>query len=201
MAYLSEENHTLAIFKEPEKYEKLRDALEDIRNEVKRFKEITVEGRTYHINYYLRGDWKFLVLVTGIDSASSTHSCIWCKCSSDERRDVEKHWSITSPVVGVRTIEENVLASRLPTSKTKYNVFHHPFFPSIPLHNVVIDNLHPFLRVSDVLIDLPIVELRRMDWIEKWKLTDFDPQKCKNLDWFKSLSPVLVVFFLFLFFI
>jgi len=36
--------------------------------------------------------------------------------------------------------------------------------------------------VSDVLIDLLIVELRRMDLIEKWKLTDFDSQKCKNLD-------------------
>ena len=63
LAYSSEGNHTLAIFKEPEKYEKLRDALEDIRNEVERLKLSTVEGRTYHINYHLRGDWKFLALV------------------------------------------------------------------------------------------------------------------------------------------
>jgi len=38
---------------------------------------------------------------------------------------------------------------------------------------------------SDILIDLLIVELWRMDLIEKRKLTDFDPQKCKNLDRFQ----------------
>ena len=32
--------------------------------------------------------------------------------------------------------------------------------------HVVIDNLHLFLRTSDVLIDLLIVELRRQDAIE-----------------------------------
>ena len=91
-----------------------------------KLKEITVEGHTYRINYYLEGDWKFLALVTGIDSASSTYSCIWCKCSSDERCDVEKHWSITNPVLGARTIEENVLASQLPKSKksTMYPITH-----------------------------------------------------------------------------
>lgn len=41
-----------------------------------------------------------------------------------------------------------------------------PLFPTIPLMHVVIDNLHLFLRTSDVLIDLLIVELRRQDAIE-----------------------------------
>ena len=39
----------------------------------------------------------------------------------------------------------------------------------ILLKNVVIDNLHLFLRVSEVLIDLLIVELCRQDAIEKVK--------------------------------
>ena len=57
----------------------------------------------------------------------------------------------------------------------------------------MIDNLHRFLRVSDVLIDLLIVELRRMDLIEKQKLTDFDPQKCKNLDRFQKFVTSLSI--------
>ena len=33
--------------------------------------------------------------------------------------------------------------------------------------NIIVDNLHLFLRVSDVLIDLLIVELRRLDRVDK----------------------------------
>lgn len=191
LAYSSEGNHALVIFKEPEKYESLKDAPEDICDEVKRLEEITVDGHTYKINFYLGGDWKFLALITGIDSASSKYPCMWCKCSTDERRDVDKHWSITDPTLGARTIEENVKVSQLPKSKRKHNVSRLPLFPTIPLQNVVIDNLHLFLRVSDVLIDLLIVELQRMDLIEKRKLTDFDPQKCKSLDRFQRFITSL----------
>ena len=53
----------------------------------------------------------------------------------------------------------------------------------IPLSQVVIDNLHLFLRVADVLIDLLIVELKRHDAIEKVKkLQSFNPEKYKHLD-------------------
>ena len=41
-----------------------------------------------------------------------------------------------------------------------------PLFPTIPLYRVVIDNLHLFLRVSDVLIDLLIKELKHEERIE-----------------------------------
>ena len=54
-------------------------------------------------------------------------------------------------------------------------VSHPPLFPTIPLTNVVIDNLHLFLRV---LINLLIVELRRQDAIDKvTKFSSFDPVK------------------------
>ena len=47
LAYSCEGNHTLAILKDEEKYEPLRDALEDTRNEVERLQTITVgEKRT-----------------------------------------------------------------------------------------------------------------------------------------------------------
>lgn len=42
---------------------------------------------------------------------------------------------------------------------------HPPLFPMIPLTNVVIDNLHLFLRVSDVLFNQLIIELKRQDSI------------------------------------
>ncbi len=53
----------------------------------------------------------------------------------------------------------------------------HPF-RKISLANVVIENLHLFLRVADRLIDLLITELKRRDAIENQRsFSSFDPDK------------------------
>ena len=158
-------NHILAIFKQPESYECLKLALADIIHEVEHLKEIQVEGITFKITYYLGGDWKFLAVVTGIDSASSNHACIWCKCKKDERCDIQREWSLSDKNKGARTTDENMELAQRPRSRKEYSVSHKPLFPSIPLTHVVINSLHLFLRTSDVLIDILIVKLRRQDAI------------------------------------
>ena len=136
------------------------------------------DERTYTIKYYLGGDWKFLALVTGkvefcvlciqltyicfteyvgIDSTTREYSCIWCKCPSKEWYNPEKRWSLSDNARGARTTEENLTLAT--GTRKKFNVSHPPLFTSIPLENVVIDNLHLFLRVSDVLIDLILESL------------------------------------------
>ena len=105
-------------------------------------------------------------MVTGIDSATSTYACIWCKCPALERHDCAQRWSITDTRLGARTTEENLTIARSRT-KTKFNVSHEPIFPMIPLSRVVVDNLHMFLRVADTLIDMLLMELRRLDNIDK----------------------------------
>ena len=50
-----------------------------------------------------------------------------------------------------------------------------PTFTTIPPTRVVVDNLHMFLRVSDVLIELLISELQRFGSINK-------ATKLKSLD-------------------
>lgn len=87
---------------------------------------------------------------------------------------------MSDPNSGARTIAKNTELSELPKSKKKYNVSHRLLFPSIPLSNVVTDNLHLFLQVSNVLIDLLIMELKRQDAIEKVK--SFEPQTFKHCD-------------------
>lgn len=64
-AYSFEGNHTLAIFKESEKYNFVKRALQDIIDEVKDTPSIEVDGTVYKIEYFLGGDWKFLALATG----------------------------------------------------------------------------------------------------------------------------------------
>ena len=78
------------------------------------------------------GDWKFLTSITGIDSASSTYSCIWCKCGRDEQYDPDKEWSVTDSSKGARSVEEIIEYAALPRSKQKFNVSHVPLIPTIP---------------------------------------------------------------------
>ena len=64
-AYSAEGNYSLAIFREQENYEGIKNALADIRQEVQTLSSIQVNGQDFNVVYYLGGDWKFLALVTG----------------------------------------------------------------------------------------------------------------------------------------
>ena len=155
-------------------------ALADIHRDIEELKQIEVEDEWYTVKYYLGGDWKFLAVITGIDSACSKYACIWCKCSAEERGIMDKKWSISDTALGAQTIEENTMLASQPKSRKKYNVSHIPLFPTIPLVNVVIDNLHLFLRVADVLINHLVEELKREDrftQIKKFKSFEVSTHK------------------------
>ena len=114
--------------------------LKDIIREVESIEQIIVRDLDFDVLFYFGGDWKFLAMATGIDAATSTHACIWCKCPAIERHDSEQVWSISDVSLGARTIEENVTIG---SSRSKrYNVSHPLLFPTIPLTRVVVDNLH-----------------------------------------------------------
>ena len=85
------------------------------------------------------------------------------------RGNINKKLPITDPKLGARTIMKIFQISTQLASGRKFNVSRAPLFPAIPLHNTVIDNLHLFLRVSDVLINHLIEELRRQDATDKKK--------------------------------
>lgn len=169
-AYGASGNHCIAIFKESESYSSMKLCLQDIAKDVKELESITIGSHRFDIEYFLGGDWKFLAMVTGIDSATSTHACIWYKCPALERYDSSQVWSISDCTHGARTIEENQSLAR--SRSKKYNVSNEP---NIPLTRVIVDNLHMFLRVADTLIDLLLLELRRLDKIDK-------ATKVKSLD-------------------
>ena len=111
-------NHCIGIFKVCESdYNALYEALQDIIIEASDLKYITINGNKHDIKYFLGGDMKFLALVCGIQSATSTHSCIWCKIPKDERHKMELKWSISDTQYGARTIEEISSMSQLSKKK------------------------------------------------------------------------------------
>ena len=160
-------NHSISIMKISESYDDLAHGLEDICNEARQLEVLEICGVAYTINFFLSGYWKFLAMVCGLQSATCEYACIWCKCPKKHRCDMTMSWSITDVAKGARTIGEIQQKSKLSkSSKHRYNCCHEPIFPFIPMHRVVIDSLHLFLRIADVLINLLIRDLRILDGID-----------------------------------
>jgi len=92
-------------------------------------------------------------------------------------------WSVTNPKEGAQTIKEIQELAKFKKNKTneKYGCIRQPLFPSVPVDHVIPDILHLFLRISDVLINLLILELQRLDGIEKTKLQSFNKGVAVNM--------------------
>ena len=177
-------NHTIALVNTTEQYDNLSEALDDITNEVKNLKSLTVNDVSYDLEFFFAADMKFAAICMGIESASSTFSCIWCKCPARERFDITNTWSVTNPNEGARTIQEIQELSKLKKTKRKekYGCIRDPLFPSIPIDHVIPDILHLFLRICDVLINLLILDLRRLDdGIERTKISSLDKESAMNV--------------------
>ena len=143
-------NYVLAVIKTTETYHNLRDSLADLQMEMSNLKEISANNCTYKIEYFLGGDLKFLALVCGLGRANEDYACVWCKCPREQWWDTSKTWSINDPKFGARTVTE---IARFSTGR-KLNCKAQPLFDFIPMDLVIIDILHFFLRISDVLINL-----------------------------------------------
>jgi len=64
-------------------------------------------------------------------------------------------------------------------SKNRFNCSHDPLFPFIQIDHVIIDTLHLFLRISDVLIDLLIHDFRFEDERNTNLYAKFLNEECK----------------------
>ena len=107
----------------------------------------------------------------GIDSATSKYPCI---CASVQRMSgtILRKYGLLKTAHMVHVQSKKMFSSAVPQeSNGSMSAIHHCFPPSPSK----IYNLHLFLRVEDVLIDLLITELKRHDCIEKQnKFKSFD---------------------------
>ena len=128
--------HLLCLLKEDESYESLAEGLKDIIDEVSTIAHngLEVDECLYSVRFYLGGDWKFLAMVCGLDSANSNYACIWCTCPKEERHNTAKEWSIQETEKGARTITSIIAASKLPARSTrKFNCSRPPLFKDVQL--------------------------------------------------------------------
>ena len=96
-------NPTIAIVKEPENYDTINNEFQDSFREINDSiaqKDITIGNSNLNLDFFLRGDFKFLLLMMGMKSSTSNYECIWCKTHKENRweMDFDLHHFNTAPL-------------------------------------------------------------------------------------------------------
>lgn len=151
-------NELLALIYGSEEYNLLKSTLRNVIRDQKSITTVDVNGISYTIDWYLGGDYKWILMVCGLKGASSSYACVYCVVRSEDRGDFSKSWSMTDIDKGARTIAE---MKRCVQTK-KMACIHEPLF-DIPITKIVIDNLHLFLRLCDRLLNWVIRKILLKD--------------------------------------
>ena len=88
----------------------------------------------------------------------------FCLCPRSLRYDVSKEWPLMDSIKG-RTLG----SIRNDAKKKKHDCRSGPLFDDIEMNHVIINTLHLFLRISDILIENLTLLLRTYDAIQKEK--------------------------------
>jgi len=158
-------NHAIAVVKGKDNFKTLQESFTDVFNEINKLhvnseNKIEVNDRVINLEFFLGGDYKFILLMMGLKGATSHYTCVWHK---DNRWDTSfplHHSESSNPK---RTIKE---ISELAKKKGKQN-YHCEYTPvvTIELDHVILDELHLLLKILDVLIENLIQDA--LEWDKK----------------------------------
>jgi len=100
-------------------------------------------------------DYKFILKILGLKSATADYACAWCKVCKGDRWNVDQPFEqFNKPPIGRTMKEIKEMCKQNPTKKNKYNYVctREPLI-NIDLDHIVVDELHLMLRVIDILLE------------------------------------------------
>jgi hypothetical protein len=86
-------NHTFAVVKGSESYETLNDLFRAVFQEINDLIEvsgITIDNSKFNLEFFLGGNYEFLLIMLGMKSATSNFACVWCKVKKENRWQMDK---------------------------------------------------------------------------------------------------------------
>ena len=173
-------NHTVAIVKGSECYQTLQESFATVFNEINELiqdkQPLTINNSSFNLEFFLGGDYKFLLLMLGMKGATSIYACLWCKIAKTKRWNMEfdlEHYN-KSPLK--RTLQEVITLGRKKGNTEKYSCEHEPLL-KVDLDHVVLDELHLLLHIMDVLINNLVRET--VEWDKK---ENFNKRKANQND-------------------
>jgi hypothetical protein len=136
-------HYTLALYLGKESYQSLEIAISKFLPELFELKQngFLEEGTNtqWSVKLYFSSDWKFITTVMGFNSANANHFCMYCHCTKVEIGDYQKVWNISKDISALTTYAGQLRP---------------PLFGDLfDLQNIIPDELHLFLRISDVLLN------------------------------------------------
>lgn len=186
-------NRTVAVINGPKKYETLKSSLSDFFTEVNNLIEagkISIDGSDFALEFFVGGDLKFLLLIMGINSAISDFACLYCKVHKDNRWDMSKPQDYYNSDAIKRTIDEIKKLCHLTENK---GCLHEPLLNS-PLTNVIPDELHLLLRITDRLLQNVIDEAMELDAVDDFSKPRGQPKGLHLSKLIKSINDLGISF-------
>jgi hypothetical protein len=150
-------HYSLGIFEiTNENYDELKTALKELFEQINCISHIEFKGEKYLIEKKLGGDLKFLANVMGLQNANSNYPCVWC---TSHKRD------FLASDFNLRTLDKAHKCCKKREIDEKKGYAREPIAIGFSFDKCVVDLLHLFLRITDVLEEKLIVKLRTIDAI------------------------------------
>lgn len=117
-----------------ENYENISSRVQDINRQVTDIERegVVIDGRVQLFEFYLGGDYKFLLTILGFNAANANFACVFCLAPKTGR-----HLATHKRRQSINVRDPGVVRPNL--------------LPAVPLDRVAIDTLHMHLRVTDKL--------------------------------------------------
>ena len=164
-------NRTLAILNGKEDYSSLKKSFGSIFSEINSMiteAKITVGDTEVETDFFLGGDYKFILVMLGLNGATANYACAWCKIHKDDRWKTDQHFSYFNSEPLSRSLPEMKKMSKI--SKDNYGCCKEPLL-DIELDHIIVDELHLLLRITDVLTSNLITEVIEWDIEENLEST------------------------------
>eukprot|EP00731_Ephydatia_muelleri_P006815 Em0003g1063a len=113
---------------------------------------VAVNGVSYNIELFFSSDMKFMLTMLGLNAANSIYACPKCTVHRDCRWDVSKPESYYSTTMARTLVTlRRAFASHGRTAAVHQGSVNCPL-TAIPVDHMMIDELHLFLRIFDVML-------------------------------------------------
>ena len=159
----AKENRTIAIVNGSEGYQTLQEAFREIFEDINKMiasGKLTVNNKEVNTEFFLGGDYKFILLMLGLKGTTSNYACAWCKVHKADRWKIEESYSHYNTPPLVRSLEE--ICQMCSLSKDNFCCDKKALL-NIELDHIVVDELHLMLRVTDILTENIISECLNWD--------------------------------------
>jgi hypothetical protein len=172
-------NYSIGIFRvDQESYETVSKWLSKIWSELVKHDSFKFEEKTIRIEYLIGSDWMMMSYMLGLYGPNSKFPCLWCEISSkdlhlviEDDKQIKRSFSRQESIVKEKNKKEEHFGYKF-----------YAVIKDIPHIKFVLDSLHLFLRISDVLFDLLINDIADSDKFTNSSI--FNPEKHIGLNSF-----------------